>query len=93
MLEWMDKVWNKRLGALLKKLSMLVSDSFRAHITDDVVKKVSSLKSSLALIPGFPSIDSITSVLQPLDVSLNKPFKNQMEQLDAISGCGFDGRR
>jgi hypothetical protein len=72
-LEWLDKVWNKRPGALLKKPSILVWDSFRAHKTADVARKVDSLKTSVAVIPG-----GLTSILQPLDVCLNKPFKDRL---------------
>ena len=31
---WLDKVWSKRPGGLLKKPPLLVCDQFKAHVTD-----------------------------------------------------------
>lgn len=72
-LDWLEKVWNARPGACFKKPSLLVWDSFRAHITSDVVEKAEKLKTSVAVIPG-----GLTSILQPLDVSINKAFKHRL---------------
>ena len=72
---WLEKVWNKRPGALLKKPAMLVWDQFRAHLTEPVKKKLDKLKTQQAVIPG-----GLTSVLQPLDVCLNKPFKDHVRK-------------
>lgn len=71
---WLNKVWNTRPGALLKK-SMLVWDQFRSHLTDTVKDKLKSLKTFQAVIPG-----GLTSILQPLDVVLNKPFKDRVRE-------------
>jgi hypothetical protein len=70
---WLDKVWNTRPGALIKKKSLLVWDQFRAHKTDMVKEKVKKLNTTQAMIPG-----GLTSILQPLDVVLNKPFKDRV---------------
>ena len=51
--------------------SMLVMDSFRAHLTDKVKKETRKATATQAIVPG-----GCTSVLQPLDVSVNKPFKS-----------------
>ncbi len=64
-------MWNKscrynREGAE----SLLIMDSFSAHLTDDVAANTKKNKVHTVIIPG-----GCTSVLQPLDVSLNKPFK------------------
>uniref|UniRef100_K7FFL6 HTH CENPB-type domain-containing protein n=1 Tax=Pelodiscus sinensis TaxID=13735 RepID=K7FFL6_PELSI len=72
-IEWLENVWNKRPGAHLKKPSLLVWDMFRAHRTDEVKNVAKKMKTTLAVIPG-----GLTSVLQPLDVCLNKPFKNRL---------------
>ncbi len=45
-------------------------NSFSAHLTDAVAEKLKKNKVHTVVIPG-----GCTSVLQPLDVSLNKPFK------------------
>lgn len=49
----------------------LVFDSFEAHVTDRVKRALERENMNLAVILG-----GSTSILQPLDVSLNKPFKD-----------------
>ncbi len=77
MLEWLEGVWNKscqfnRPGAE----SLLVMDSFSTHLTDAIAEKLKKSKVHTVVIHG-----GCTSVLQPLDVSLNKPFKAILRQL------------
>jgi len=31
---WLEKVWSKHPGGLLKKLTLLVCDQFKAHVTE-----------------------------------------------------------
>jgi len=52
-----------------------VLDSFEAHETEQVKRLLKSENTDLAIIPG-----RLTSVLQPLDVCLNKPFKDSVRQ-------------
>ena len=47
-------------------------------IGDDTKRLLSEMKTDLAVIPG-----GLTSVLQPLDVSVNKPFKDNIRKLYA----------
>jgi hypothetical protein len=54
----------------LKSLLMLVS--CRAHITPEI-KTIVNKYSKMAVIP-----DSLTEKLQPLDITVNKPFKDQL---------------
>lgn len=68
--DWLKNVWNKRPGAAFKKPSLLVYDSFRGHFSEEVTELQKNLKTTVAVNPG-----GLTSVLQPLDVCLNKPFK------------------
>jgi len=75
VLLWLNKVWDSRPGAALRKKSLLVWDQFRAHKTDKVKKELASLLTTQAVIPG-----GLTSLLQPLDVVLNKPVKDRMRQ-------------
>ena len=75
ILEWINEVWNKRPGALLRSNSLLVWDQFRAHLCDQVKQKLHSIRSHQAVIPG-----GCTSILQPLDVSINKPFKSSIRE-------------
>ena len=64
--EWLDEVWLDDLVPC----SILVWDMFRAHLVDSVKQKLKRNKSAQIVIPG-----GCTSLLQPLDVSLNKPYK------------------
>ena len=50
---------------------MLVYDSFEAHVTDTMKVPFKRENTDLAVILG-----ELTSSLQPLDVSLNKPFED-----------------
>ncbi|CAM4565531.1 unnamed protein product [Caretta caretta] len=49
---------------------------FRAHKMDEVKNVAKNMKTTLAVIPG-----GLTSVLQPLDVYLNKPFKDRLHKI------------
>ena len=57
--------------------SLLMLDSFKAHITEKIETRMKEHGTTHCVIPG-----GCTSKLQPLDVSLNKPFKQVMK------GCG-----
>lgn len=72
---WIEKVWRSRIRGLGRRRSLLVLDSFEAHKTDQVKRSFKSENTDLAVIPG-----GLTSVLQPLDVCLNKPFKDRVRQ-------------
>ena len=65
----------RRNGGLLKKRSMLVWDQFRAHLTDEVKRSLKESDTISTVIPG-----GLTGMLQPLDVSLNRPFKTHMRK-------------
>ena len=68
--DWLKTVWMKRKGGLEKQRSMLVLDAFRCHTTDNVKSKLKRSNTHLVVIPG-----GITSILQPMDVVVNKPSK------------------
>lgn len=70
MSDWIRTVWNKRPGAMLAKKSLLVLDSFRGHLTQKVKEELRESRTDMAVIPG-----GLTGMLQPLDVSVNRPFK------------------
>jgi hypothetical protein len=74
---WLEKVWGCRPGGLLKTCSLLVWDMFQAHLMDSVKAKLNDNHNTYqAVNPG-----GTTSVLLPLDVSLNEPFKVHMREL------------
>jgi len=56
-----------------------VCDQFKAHVTESTKRLATKLKTHLAVIPG-----GLTSQLQPLDISVNKPFKGFMHEEWAI---------
>lgn len=70
MLRWIKDIY---LKFTKKDRSMLVLDSFRGHLTDKVKKSLRKGNSVMAVIQG-----GCTSKLQPLDVSINKPFKTEL---------------
>ena len=76
MIDWLKTVWLRRPGALRKLPSILVMDAFKGHLTDDVKNLLRENKSTLVTIPG-----GMTSQLQPLDVCINKPFKDRVRKL------------
>lgn len=53
-----------------KKCCLLVMNSFHAHLMDFVKETLQKGNTVTTIIPG-----SCTSKVQPLDMSLNKPFK------------------
>ena len=57
----------------MKTKSLLVWDMFKAHVTEKLKDHVKCTNTDLlvAVIPG-----GLTSVVRPLDVCLNKPFKD-----------------
>ena len=65
-------MWSKRPGGLLIKKNILVCDQFKAHVTDSTKRLATK---HLVVIPG-----GLTFQLQPLDVSVNKPFKVFMHE-------------
>ncbi|KAG0419505.1 hypothetical protein HPB47_004055 [Ixodes persulcatus] len=74
VLEWFRLVWCRRHP--LKPRSMLVIDSFRGHITDRVKKMIANEGCHLVII--LEEGGGATSILQPLDVVLNKRFKDRV---------------
>ena len=69
------KVWRARPGGFANTQSLLVWDSFSAHLTDTVKQQLRENKTATAVIPG-----GLTSLVQPLDVCLNKPFKDHLKE-------------
>ena len=81
---WLQKVWSKHPGGLLKKTIFISVQSVqgtcnrinkKAHVTKSTKRLATKRKMHLAVIPG-----GLTSQLQPLDVSVNKTFKGFMHK-------------
>uniref|UniRef100_K7GCQ4 HTH CENPB-type domain-containing protein n=1 Tax=Pelodiscus sinensis TaxID=13735 RepID=K7GCQ4_PELSI len=75
MLDWLQMVWVKRPGGLMRKRSLMVLDAFWCHHMKSVKKRLQQDKTDLAIIPG-----GMTKILQPLDVTVNKPMKDALRR-------------
>ena len=72
VLEWIELVWEP---ATEWHRALLVLDSFNAHLTPAVKRKLKEINTIPVFIQG-----GCTSKVQPLDVCLNKPFKSYIRQ-------------
>ena len=59
----------------MRRKSLLVWDSFRGHLTQPIKNTLTRVNTVPAIIP-----DGMTSILQPLDVCIIKPFKDIMQR-------------
>jgi hypothetical protein len=75
MEDWVKNVWERRSGAPRNPPSMLVLDVFRGHLYEEMKVELERKNCNLVVILG-----GITSQLQPLDVSVNKPFKDHLRK-------------
>lgn len=76
MKAWLTECYGQRPGGFFRRnKAMLVMDSMRAHTTDSVKEAIKATNSIPAIIPG-----GTTKYLQPLDISVNRPFKVQMRK-------------
>ena len=82
MTEYLEHIWQPYVEETADKLglpdhnALLTLDSFRAHTTDKITKVMEEHSTTHCVMPG-----GCTSKLQPLDVSVNKPFKQ------ILKGC------
>ena len=69
----LTKVWIQHVLHQYTKTkhALLVWDTFSGHMTEDVSEELRRKNITVAVIPG-----GCTSKIQPLDVCINKPFKN-----------------
>lgn len=80
MVVYLQKVWKPYVNQVAEAVgltdtsSLLVMDSFRAHTTDSVKGVLEEMNAKSPIIPG-----GCTSKVQPLDVCVNKPFKQLLK--------------
>ncbi len=71
MLRYIDEIWMPYVKTTGCTESILCLDKFQAHISASTDSKLKANNVHPSVIPG-----DCRSVLQPLDVCLNKPFKS-----------------
>ena len=77
MSKWIKECYSQRPGGFFHtQRALLVMDSMRAHITEDVKRALEANNTTPAIIPG-----GLTKLLQPLDISVNRTFKASMRVL------------
>ena len=87
--DWVKMVWSRRDGGPSRKPILLVLDAFGCHKTNSR-KELRDYNTVLVIIPG-----GMTSLLQPLDVCINKPLKTGLHQVgrtrkvDLPTICGW----
>ena len=57
-LDCLEHTWNRQKGAVFKKPSLLVWDSFQVHLTDQVKEKYRSINTAITLTPGRLTLHS-----------------------------------
>ena len=70
--DWVSQVW----GSLAFNKRFLVWDSFKCHINEKVKETLKKMNTVMGVIPG-----GCAKFLQPLDVSIKKPFQTIFREL------------
>jgi hypothetical protein len=58
----------------MKKVFFLILDKATSHYNENVIKRLTTPYSDVTFIPG-----GMTRFFQPLDISVNKPFKGALK--------------
>jgi len=75
MKRYIDYLNNEKDNDGSRAPMLMVYDSFRGHLEGSVKEKFKEHNYDLAVIPG-----GLTSICQPLDVAINKPFKDNLRK-------------
>lgn len=74
MIKWIKNCFKAQCDIFRRKSSLLIMDSYGCHLKEEVVGNLKKYCSAeIIIIPP-----KTTSFLQPLDVSINYPFKNAL---------------
>ena len=71
MKEWINEVWRKHSHFVFKNDMMLAMDDASMYKINNVNDKIKECKTKINIIPG-----ELTRYLQPLGVSISKPFND-----------------
>ncbi len=74
MLEWVEEIYNK-IKLQNNCMKLLILDKCSSHLKTSVVEKIKSA-GFFEFIPA-----GCTSLVQPLDIMVNKPFKDRLRDL------------
>ena len=89
IIDWVNKIWNPYLIkdniCNEENMGYLIIDQATSHITSNVLNFLKGPNRDITYIPG-----GLTRFLQPLDVVINKPFKENLREL-YISHCINNG--
>ena len=72
MRQWVNQLWKP----VCKEEMLLVLDEHRAQMTEEFKRKLQELSSTPVFVPG-----GCTSLVQPVDVVFNAPFKAAVEKI------------
>ena len=75
MKKWVNAVWRRYAHFELKKKNILVMDDASMHKIPEIKRNVELSKTKMTIIPG-----GLTRYLQPRDVLINKPFKEEIRR-------------
>jgi hypothetical protein len=75
MLEWIKLVWKPFAVSRGSRLLYLILDECPTHLTSKVKRAFDDCRTEIDFIPG-----GYTAKLQPLDIGINKPFKNYVTE-------------
>ena len=76
MIDWINQVWKNYIFSLgFQFNSLLILDYASSHLKEEVQLSLINLDVECAFIPK-----GLTSILQPLDVSINKPMKDALKK-------------
>ena len=73
---YVKRIWKRRPGGFFNAgKSILLMDSSKSHLGDEVEQEFTSVNSSIKIIDG-----GMTPLVQFLDNHVNKPFKDIMKE-------------
>ena len=84
ILRWYKNIWRKYLESsesLCEGFGYLIMDKAPSHITEESLAIMKNDKNLISFIPA-----GLTRFIQPLDVSINKPFKDALKK-EYINYC------
>ena len=73
---WLSTVYSEHAGGTPDERALLVVDSYRPHCSDASKALAAESNADVVIVPA-----GCTSLIQPMDVSVNRPFKAKLQEL------------